>query len=117
MNADERRSENEGPRAKDHGPLSKNLILALEFAEDFALADCIETGEQAVLIYRDTAGRCYRRLIGRRGVCEIAETFDDATVLARMAATRHASPADQLAMDAAIAQAQADGDLVVVIPQ
>ena len=68
-----------------------------------------------MILYRDTLGRCHRRLIGPKGVTEIPESFDDATVLARLAATRHASPADQLAMDAAIAQAQADGDRVVVI--
>jgi|GEM_PF-6374579 len=97
--------------------LPKRLRLALDFAEDFAFAECVETGERAVILYRDASGRHHRRLIGPKGVSEIPESFDDATVLARLAATRHASPADQLAMDAAIAQAQADGDQIVVIHQ
>ncbi len=96
--------------------IPKRLRLALEFAEDFALAECVQGRQRAVILYRDTAGRHHRRLIGPKGVSEIPESFDDATVLARLAATRHASAADQLAMDAAIAQAQADGDRIVVIP-
>lgn len=39
----------------------------------------------------------------------------DETVLARRAATRHTTLGDLMAMDATIAQAQADGDRVVVI--
>jgi len=96
--------------------IPKRLRLALEFAQDFALAECVETGERAVLLYRDTAGRCYRRLIGAKGISEIPESFDDSTVLARLAATRHASAADQLAMDGVITQALAEGDRIVVIP-
>lgn len=94
--------------------LPKNLRIALEFAEDFALAHCIEEGVSGVLLYRDQKGHVYRRLIGPRGSSEIPESFDDSLVLARLAAT--GSEKDLLTMDAVLAEAEAAGHRVVVIP-
>lgn len=80
-----------------------SVVAALELVEDFAMAHCIERQASAVLILRDDLGNEYRRLVGPKGVSEIPESFDDATVLARLAVVRTASSADLLALDATIA--------------
>lgn len=96
--------------------MPNELLLALEYAEDFATAHCIKEQAEAVLIYRDTQGNEFRRSIGATGSREVPQGFADEVILARLRLQPTANDQDLLALDAMLAQAEADGDRVVVIP-
>lgn len=95
--------------------LPQNVETALEFAEDFITAYCIDQNVSAALIFRDSRGNDTRRVFGPNGPRDIPAEFDDAMVLARLGMVQHATPEDLLAMDAAIATALAQGDRVVIL--
>lgn len=101
----------------DANGLPESLLGALGLVEDFGMAHCIASDATAVLILRDDRGGEFRRLIGPKGSSEIPPEFDDAVVLARLAAKRSATPEDLLALDATIAEAQASGDRVILMDQ
>lgn len=91
------------------------LLADLEDCEDHLTAHCVRDRTTAVLIYRDSEGREFRRLIGPKGSMEISPAFGDGTVLARLQMQANASDSDLLAIDAAITQAQACGERVMIL--